>query len=39
MFRFFVLDALNLTVFVRYYSIQKSQLKLEMSFAMFHNDY
>ena len=40
MFSFFViLDALSLTVFVRYYCIQKSKLKLEMGFAMFHNDY
>ena len=36
---FVILDALNLTVFVRYYCIQKSKLKLEMGFAMFHNDY
>ena len=40
MFCFFViLDALNLTVFLSYYCIQKSKLKLEMGFAIFHKDY
>ena len=35
---FVILDASNLTVFLRYYCIQKSKLKLEMGFAIFHND-
>ena len=35
----FILDDLNLTVFVSYYCIQKSKLKLEMGFTKFHNDY
>ena len=36
MFFFVILGALNLTVFVKYYCIQKSKLKLGMGFAMFH---
>ena len=43
MFCFFViLGVLNLTVYVKYYCIQKCKLKLEMGFAMFamfYNDY
>ena len=36
MFCFFViLGTLNVTVFVKYYCIQKSKLTLEMGFAMF----
>ena len=35
---FVILDASNLTVFLRYYCIQKSRLKLEMGFAIYHND-
>ena len=33
-----ILGALNLTVLVKYYCIQKSKLKLEMDFDMLHND-
>ena len=36
---FVILRALNLLVFVKYYCIQKSKLKFEMGFAMFHNDH
>ena len=38
-FFFVILHALNLTVFLKYYCIEKSKLNLEMSLAMFHNDY
>ena len=36
---FVTLGALNLTVFMKYYYIQKNKLKLEQGFARVRNDY